>query len=129
MLFKKVVLFGLFLSCIYQSYAYQIANDGVEQKQQETEQKYVFCHYNIGDWYGDSKYDEQSDEIIIENCNWGNGWNCSMYKIPKLSEFDDIKVYYSEKHPENIFIHDNGIWKWKNSGCDFADKPIENIGG
>lgn len=125
-LFKKIILFVLFLSCGYQSYANQITNEGAEQIQKENKQQKIFCHYNFFDWYGSSKYDQQSDEIIIENCKWGMGYKCDKYKIPKLAEFDGIKIYYSEKYPENIFINDNENWKWKNAGCDFAE-PIDDV--
>lgn len=121
MLFKKFIVSGIFLSLFYTSYAYQIADNEPEQTQQQEEknQEQIFCHYSMGDWYGSSKYDEKSDKIIIKNCSWGMGYDCSTHEIPKLTEFDNIKIYYNEKYPENIFINDNGHWKWKDAGCEF----------
>ncbi len=121
MLVKKVVLFGLFLFCVFQSYAQEVSNEEIEQSQKENNQGKTFCSYTMGDWFGSSKYDEQSDEIIIENCKWGMGWDCDIYKIPKLTEFDGIKIYYNKKRPENTFINDNGVWKWDKPGCRFVE--------
>lgn len=123
MALKKFIIFGFFLSFILPTHAYLITDEEQEKTQinKENNQEQIFCHYNVGDWYGSSKYDEQSDEIIIENCAWGMGYDCNTYKIPKLTEFDDVKIYYSDKHPENIFINDSGHWKWKDAGCEYND--------
>ena len=122
MTFKNFIIFIFCLSFVLPTYAYLITDETPEKIQQNTEnyQEQTFCHYYMGDWYGSSKYNEQSDEIIIENCSWGMGYDCNTYKIPKLSEFDNVKIYYSDKHPENIFINNSGHWKWKNAGCRFA---------
>lgn len=121
MVFKKVILFGLFLFCVLQSYAQEISNKEIEQEQSENNHEKIFCSYNMFDWFGSSKYDEQSDEIIIENCKWGYGYECDTYKISKLVEFDGIRIYYNEKYPENTFINDNGNWKWDKPGCRFVE--------
>ncbi len=121
MLFKKLVIFGLFLSWFNPCYAYEVSGNDSEQIQQQDKKTVLFCDYDRGDWYGSSKYDEKSDEIIIKNCAWAMGYECGLRKIPKLTEFDGIKIYYSEKHPENVFINDNGNWKWKDAGCDLSD--------
>lgn len=124
MLFKKLVIFGLFLSWFNPGYAYEVSGNDSEQIQQQDKKTLWFCDYDMGDWYGSSKYDEKSDEIIIRNCAWAMGYECGLRKIPKLTEFDGIKIYYSEKHPENVFINDNGNWKWKDAGCSFSDNTI-----
>lgn len=92
MSFKKVIFFGLFLSCFHQSYAYQITDEenGRVQSQTENNKEQIFCKYNTGDWYGSSKYDEQSDTIIIKNCAWGAGYSCRTYKIPKKTLANNI---------------------------------------
>jgi hypothetical protein len=109
MLLKSFVVFGLFLSCVFHAYA-----------DTSTENKIVFCDYDWGDWYGYSEYDEASDTIHIENCAWGMGYRCNEYKINKIMDQDGIKVYCDNKH-KNIFINDNGFWRWENPGCDKQD--------
>ena len=120
MFLKKLIVFGLFLLFISPTYAYKITDKEIEQTQQkeENQNEQTFCHYDMGDWYGFSKYDEKTDKIIITNCTWGMGFDCITHNIPKLAEFENIKIYYNDKYPENIFINDNGNWKWKNAGCD-----------
>ena len=124
MLFKKLIVFGLCLFSVCSLYASQITDKEQEQTQQKQEIK-EFCHYDISDFRGSSKYDAQSDEIVIENCILETGFDCSSYKISKLAEFDGVKIYYSSEHPDNVFINDNGVWKWKDAGCNFEDQIPE----
>ena len=108
MLLKSIALCGLILFFVSSGYA------------EPTKEK-VFCHYDMGDWYGYAKYDSKADVIHIQRCTWGMGYSCSEYDIKKLVEQDGIKLYYSRN--DEFFIKDNnntefeGGWHWK-SDCE-----------
>lgn len=108
MLLKSIALLGFILSVVSSGYA------------EPTKEK-VFCHYNMGDWYGYTEYDSKADVIHIQRCIWGMGYSCSEYDIKKLMEQDGIKVFYNTN--DEFFINDSNHtefqdgWHWK-SDCE-----------
>lgn len=108
MLLKSIALLGFILSIVSSGYA------------EPTKEK-VFCHYNMGDWYGYTEYDSKADVIHIQRCTWGKGYSCSEYDIKKLMEQDGIKVFYNTN--DEFFINDSNHtefqdgWHWK-SDCE-----------
>lgn len=116
MLSKNCLIFGLIVSFVYPVHAYLVA----QPESSETDK--TFCEYDLGDWYGYTKYDSKADVIHMQKCIWGMGYSCSEYNIEKLMEQDGIKVYYSTNG--EFFIKDDNNkefedgWHWKNPDCE-----------
>ena len=120
MLYRKHVIFGLFLMCTSMFYVEAAVSNENEQPQGLLDNP-IPIETNAGD-LKISIIAKTKNDITIKSCGWFS--ECSTITVPKVFEKNTVKVYRRGKH-DIALINEND--KWKAVGNVYILDQMEEI--